>query len=240
MLNMMKMIIIIFSWYFLIPSAIAQEVHMEPRYNIFKDFIVKPDATHPNYHPFMAGGKREAVIFSVQEEDILKVAFYSTRVNMLFARFDVYNPSRKSFVGVPARCISNGNFYGIEFADGTVLWPYLPPDAQNIGSSSWTYEMRWRRVYKNYYYVIVNRGADTTCFEYLVTEKNGLDISTRLGDSSINANKRDYNAVWLGEKVKVDAGIFVEGKDDPTFILTPVDEKDLPPDFPKGLVRWLP
>ncbi|SHN71542.1 hypothetical protein [Desulfovibrio litoralis] len=203
------------------------------------------DMALPNIHPRIEVPKDDSIMISVQEDDILKVAFF----NGAPSRFDVHNPTRRNFTGMPARFISlesdtgrvndDGVSRGVMFADGTILKAYLPPDAKPIGSSEWPYEMRWRRVYKNYYHVTRYRGADTVVSEALMTEENGRDLTEALGESSATHKVAKNFAAGSGDRVNIYQGFSKKTQHD-FLTLIYVYEKDIPPNFPKGLVRWIP
>lgn len=79
-----------------------------------------PDYNNKNIHPLLSGGNHGYIAVTVQENDILKVAFYEEN-NLKERRILIYthNPSSRSFSGIPARYISDGKRMGILFADGT-------------------------------------------------------------------------------------------------------------------------
>lgn len=227
--------------FFLGYPQLANGVAMNSKYYIFSHYNEQPSSMVNNIHPFLKGGSQNFIALTHQEEDMLKVAFYYD-ASLIYRSILMYthNPSQKNFTGIPARYISNAKGGGIMFADGTVLYSYLPLDARPLGTSEWMYEMRWRRVYKNYYLVTVFRGSGEATKENLMTERDGKDLTPILGDSSVD---RDLEPI--GGSISADMILEYrtqEGKETKyiTFHLIPVYEKDLPPDFPPGLVRWIP
>lgn len=215
---------------------------MPPKYHIFRTWpqtTIKPGET-PYSHPLLKGGRGYVVVFSVQEEDMLKVAFYynddDTACSTLLY---ISNPERRSFAGMAADATydtEHGKEFGVRFEDGTTLYAPLPPsDACPSGTREWMYEMRWRRVYGNYYLITVFRGMGKAVREELMTERDNKDLRPLLGDSSAEEHPKIWGAITTNKLVYIDP----QG-DHIRYRLVPVEEKDLPPDFPKGLVRWLP
>lgn len=116
---------------------------MAPKYHIFKTWphtTIKPGET-PYSHPLLKGGRGYVVVFSVQEEDMLKVAFYynddDTACSTLLY---ISNPERRSFAGMAADATydtGRGKDYGVRFEDGTTLYAPqrlpmpTPPDHRN-------------------------------------------------------------------------------------------------------------
>lgn len=215
---------------------------MPPKYHIFRTWpqtTIKPGET-PYSHPLLKGGRGYVVVFSVQEEDMLKVAFYynddDTACSTLLY---ISNPERRSFAGMAADATydtDHGKEFGVRFEDGTTLYAPLPPsDACPSGTREWMYEMRWRRVYGNYYLITVFRGMGKAVREELMTERDNKDLRPLLGDSSAEEHPKIWGAITTNKLVYIDPqGNHIR------YRLVPVEEKDLPPDFPKGLVRWLP
>ena len=211
-------------------------------YTIFKEGYFH--MTTQYFHPQLDAIDSDIFIVTVQEGEYLKAVTYSYRKEK-----DVYykfmgpcyllNPQKKDFSKMPVRYVhGEGCFL---FADGTRLYPELPSDTQTIGTSELRYNVRWRRVYKNYYLVTLFRGEGESVQEDLMTAKDGTDLTPILGESSKEKDFKGYNAVlitdepFLGKREKKRGGVRH------TLIpLIVVEEKDLPPDFPKGLVRWIP
>ena len=215
---------------------------MNAKYLIFKRWpntTIKPGET-PYSHPLLKDGRGYVVVFSVQEEDMLKVAFYynddeTSRNTLLY----ISNPERRSFAGMAADATydaGRGKTYGVRFEDGTSLYAPLPPsDAYPSGTREWMYQMRWRRVYGNYYLITVFRGMGKAVREELMTERDNKDLRPMLGDSSAEEHPKIWGAITTNKLVYIDPqGNHIR------YELVTVEEKDLPPDFPKGLVRWLP
>ena len=224
----------------LLPTTLCSASATMTSYHIFKfssPSPLKPIA--PYAHPLLKDGRGDVVVLSVQEEDMLKVAFYrnedySTRSTLLY----ISNPERRSFAGMAADATyddERGN-YGVRFEDGTTLYAPLPPsDAYPSGTQEWMYEMRWRRVYGNYYLITVFRGTGEAVREELMTERDNKDLRPMLGDSSAEEHPRFGGAITCNILDYID-----EQGNRTSYELVTVEEKDLPPDFPKGLVRWLP
>ncbi|MDM8214725.1 hypothetical protein QUW15_00880 [Desulfovibrio piger] len=215
---------------------------MNAKYHIFKRWpntAIKP-GDPPYSHPLLKDGRGYVVVFSVQEEDILKVAFYynddeTSRNTLLY----ISNPERRSFAGMAADATYDAGRdkdYGVRFEDGTTLYAPLPPsDVYPSGTREWMYQMRWRRVYGNYYLITVFRSMGNAVQEELMTERDNKDLRPILGDSSAEEHPRFGGAIICNSLDYIDE----QGKRI-SYELVPVEEKDLPPDFPKGLVRWLP
>ena len=215
---------------------------MDDIYTIFKrgKFQMAPQY----FHPQLDAIDSDIFIATVQEGEYLKAVTYSYRKEK-----DVYykfmgpcyllNPQKKDFSKMPVRYVhGEGCFL---FADGTRLYPELPSDTQTIGTSELRYNVRWRRVYKNYYLISLFRGEGETVQEDLMTAKDGTDLTPILGESSKDhVHRKYYGSVGSIEKY-INTYINVDGKEQYLeSCLIVVEEKDLPPDFPKGLVRWIP
>ena len=215
---------------------------MPTRYHIFKRWphtTIKPGET-PFSHPLLKGGRGYVVVFSVQEEDMLKVAFYYNEDDTACSTLlYISNPERRNFAGMAADKTydtGRGKTYGVRFEDGTTLYaPQPPSDAYPSGTREWMYEMRWRRVYGNYYLITVFRGMGNAVREELMTERDNKDLRPILGDSSAEKHPEFGGAITCNILNYID-----EQGNRVSYELVPVEEKDLPPDFPKGLVRWIP
>lgn len=214
---------------------------MTIQYRIFGFHNKNPQVSLDEIHPLLAGGQHGYIALTSQEGNILKVAFYYDESLKSCARlFYIPNPSHRDFTGIPARYVTDSQGRGIMFADGTVLYSSFPSDARPMGTSEWMYEMRWRRVYQNYYIITVFRGTGAAIKENLMTEKDGKDLTPVLGDSSVDRDLED-----MGGSISADMVLECPVKEDGQikyirYNLIPVYEKDLPPDFPEGVVRWLP
>lgn len=230
----------ILTLFFYIPCLAS--ITISSQFHIFKHFVDKPDINNKYIYPLFKGGKYDYIALIAQEENILKIAFYKNdsltyRCSLLY----IYNPSLRNFKGMSARYIvDNTGRSGILFEDGTALYSSLPSDAYPMGTSEWMYEMRWRRVYKNYYLITVFRGSGEALKEELMTERDGKDLTLALGDSSADPNRKEING-----SISADICIYYKVQDGNEIIykdlnLVPVEEKDLPSDFPKGLVCWIP
>lgn len=227
----------------LLPTALCSaSATMPARYHIFKTWphtTIKPGET-PYSHPLLKGGRGYVVVFSVQEEDMLKVAFYYNEDDTACSTLlYISNPERRSFAGMAADATydtGRGKDYGVRFEDGTTLYAPLPPsDVYPSGTREWMYEMRWRRVYGNYYLITVFRGMGQAVREELMTERDNKDLRPLLGNSSAEKHPEFGGAITCNILDYID-----EQGNRVSYELVPVEEKDLPPDFPKGLVRWLP
>ena len=215
---------------------------MNAKYHIFKTWAhhttIKPGET-PYSHPLLKEG-RGYVVLSVQEEDMLKVAFYYSEDRpTLSTLLYISNPERRSFAGMAADKAydaGRGKTYGVRFEDGTTLYAPLPPsDVYPSGTREWMYQMRWRRVYGNYYLITVFRSMGKAVREELMTVRDNKDLRPILGDSSAEEHPQFGGAITCNILDYIDE----QGKRI-SYELVTVEEKDLPPDFPKGLVRWLP
>lgn len=119
--------------------------------------------------------------------------------------------------------------------------PPLPPDAHKLGTPELWYEVRWRRVYGNYYLITLFRGDGESVGEKLMTERDGKDLTPVFGESSKERNLKGYGGSMGGRKKCITKRERVNGEEQYiVYTLISVREKDLPPDFPRGLVRWIP
>ena len=215
---------------------------MDDVYTIFKwgEFQMAPQY----FHPQLDAIDPDIFIVTAQEGEYLKAVVYSyDKEDDTYWKFKgpyyLPNPQKKDFSGMPVRYVRDESCF--LFADGTRLYPEWLSDTHMIGSSEKWYNLRWRRVYKNYYVITIFRGERHAIREYLMTAKDGTDLTPILGESSKEKDFKGYNAVlitdepFLGKREKKRGGVRH------TLIpLIVVEEKDLPPDFPKGLVRWIP
>ena len=215
---------------------------MDDVYTIFKEgqFHMTPQY----FHPQLDAIDPDIFIVTAQEGEYLKAVTYrydKERGTYSFFTGVYYlsNPQKKDFSKMPVRYVrGEGCFL---FADGTRLYPELPSDTHTIGTSELRYNVRWRRVYKNYYLVTLFRGEGESVQEDLMTAKDGTDLTPILGESSKDhVHRKYYGSVGSIEKY-INTYINVDGKEQYLeSCLIVVEEKDLPPDFPKGLVRWIP
>ena len=215
---------------------------MDDVYTIFKrgEFQMAPQY----FHPQLDAIDPDIFIVTAQEGEYLKAVTYSYRKEK-----DVYykfmgpyylpNPQKKDFSKMPVRYVrGEGCFL---FADGTRLYPELPSDTHRIGSSEKWYNLRWRRVHKNYYLITLFRGEKEAVREDLMTAKDGTDLTPILGESSKEKDLKGYSAMLSTHEPYIRKLEKAEGEERYLKIrLSIVEEKDLPPDFPKGLVRWIP
>ena len=253
-----------FSLILLLTGPCAAETAQGAKYYLFREsrvplealipYIHSTDPSAPYVHPMLKGGEYKNVLMSVQQGDKLKVgaiSIYSltdpegVEISDI-AYFD--NPERRSFTGMEA----DGGFMPqcVRFEDGTTLSaPTDPPaDAYYAGQQNMKggrYVLRWRRVFGNYYLVAVYGKKNGRIYEeYLMTEKDGRDLSPLLGESSAEPHPK-FRAgfhkpfLGLGERYRYLEYTDPHGKR-VHFKTKEVEEHELPPDFPKGLVRWLP
>ena len=215
---------------------------MDDVYTIFKwgEFQMAPQY----FHPQLDAIDPEIFVVTAREGEYLKAVTYRhNKKTDTYSFFNgVYylpNPQKKDFSKMPVRYIRDDDSF--LFADGTRLYPELPSDTQTIGTSELWYNVRWRRVYKNYYLISLFRGEGEAVQEDLMTAKDGTDLTPILGESSKDhVHRKYYGSVGSIEKY-INTYINVDGKEQYLeSCLIVVEEKDLPPDFPKGLVRWVP
>ena len=215
---------------------------MNDGYTIFNEgyFHMAPQY----FHPQLDAIDPDIFIVTAQEGEYLKAVTYRYHKDediywKFMGPYYLPNPQKKDFSKMPVRYVrGEGCFL---FADGTRLYPELPSDTHRIGSSEKWYNVRWRRVYKNYYLITLFRGEGEAVREYLMTAKDGTDLTPIFGESSKEKDLKGYSAMlsthepFLGKREKDN------GEERYLKIrLSIVEEKDLPPDFPKGLVRWIP
>ena len=215
---------------------------MDDVYTIFteREFHIP----HHYFHPQLDAIDPEFFIATVQEGEYLKAVVYrysneTDAYSYFTGVYYLHNPQKKDFSKMPVRYVrGEGCFL---FADGTRLYPKRPSDTHTIGTSEKWYNVRWRRVHKNYYLVTLFRGGGGTVQEDLMTAKDGTDLTPILGESSKDhVHRKYYGSVGSIEKY-INTYINVDGKEQYLeSCLIVVEEKDLPPDFPKGLVRWIP
>ena len=230
------------------PPATTDAVRPQPdkvnhQYTVF-DRIVNNHVDSRYFHPQLDEEFSEFFVVTAQEEDYLKAAVYTyfkkSNVYSTIPRiYYFYNPQNRDFSGMPVRFTLSGECF--QFADGTRLCrPPLPPDVHKIGSPELWYEVRWRRVYGNYYLITLFRGEGRAVEEVLMTERDGKDLTPVLGESSKERDLKGYGGSMVGDKC-IEKYERVNGELQRTvYNLVPVREKDLPPDFPRGLVRWIP
>ena len=215
---------------------------MDDVYTIFKwgEFQMAPQY----FHPQLDAIDPEIFVVTAQEGEYLKaVTYWHNKKTDTYSFFNgVYylpNPQKKDFSGMPVRYIRDDDSF--LFADGTRLYPKRPSDTHKIGSSEKRYNVRWRRVYKNYYMVTLFRSQGNAIRECLITAKDGTDLTPILGESSKEKNFKDYNLMLFTSEPYIRRIGKAEGEEGYLWLtLSIVEEKDLPPDFPKGLVRWIP
>ena len=219
------------------PPAVVNNI-----YTIFDTGILYTDSQY--FHPQLDQASPEFFIVTNQEEDYLKAAVYTyhkekERYIHTHGTYYLYNPQKIDFSGMSVRFIHSGACF--LFADGTKLCPRLPPDVHKIGSPELWYEVRWRRVYGNYYLITLFRGEGRAVDEVLMTERDGKDLTPVLGESSKAQDLRGYGGSMGGGEKRITKRERVNGEEQYiVYTLISVREKDLPPDFHRGLVRWIP
>ena len=202
---------------------------------LFNTKLQNPDLALPRIHPLRPERpgdpflSSDVILLSVQEGNILRVAMYYPEMDELEQQIDYWNGSGIDVTGLPAALLRDEGDSAI-FGDNLILKPYVRPHAF-LGSEEWPYGIWWQRVHGNYYRVIVYRRW-IICSEYLMTEKDGQDVTWFLGEGFDTPGWKPFSGYWGGNVTLYPAqGIYT---------LVPVMEKDLPPDFPEGLVRWIP
>ena len=253
-----------FSLILLLTSPCAAEPSQEAKYYLFRDswvplealipYIHSTDPSAPCVHPMLKGGEYANVVMSVPQGDKLKIAtisIYSLTDPQGISVSNISyldNPERRSFTGMEAD--GKAAPHRVRFEDGTTLHaPDDPPaDTYYAGQQNMKggrYVLRWRRVYGNYYLVTEYGERNGRIYaEYLMTEKDGRDLRPLLGDSSAEPHPKFREGVHkpflgLGEAYSYLEYTDLHGKS-VRFKVRYVEEHELPPDFPKGLVRWLP
>ena len=186
---------------------------MDDVYTIFKwgEFQMAPQY----FHPQLDAIDPDIFIVTAQEGEYLKAVVYSyDKEDDTYWKFKgpyyLPNPQKKDFSGMPVRYVRDESCF--LFADGTRLYPEWLSDTHMIGSSEKWYNLRWRRVYKNYYMITIFRGERHAIREYLMTAKDGTDLTPILGESSKEKDFKGYNAVlttdepFLGKREKKRGG----------------------------------
>ena len=215
---------------------------MDDVYTIFteREFHIP----HHYFHPQLDAIDPEFFIATVQEGEYLKAVVYrysneTDAYSYFTGVYYLHNPQKKDFSKMPVRYVRGESCF--LFADGTRLYAKRPSDTHKIGSSEKSYNVRWRRVYKNYYMVTLFRSRGNAIQESLMTAKDGTDLTPILGESSKEKNFKDYNLMLFTSEPYIRRIGKAEGEEGYLWLtLSIVEEKDLPPDFPKGLVRWIP
>ena len=211
-------------------------------YTIFKEgyFHMAPQY----FHPQLDAIDPDIFIVTAQEGEYLKAVTYRYHKEedtywKFMGPYYLPNPQKKDFSGMPVRYVRGESCF--LFADGTRLYPEWLSDTHMIGSSEKWYNLRWRRVYKNYYMITIFRGERHAIREYLMTAKDGTDLTPILGESSKEKDFKSYNLMLFTSEPYIRRLGKAEGEEGYLWLtLSIVEEKDLPPDFPKGLVRWIP
>ena len=252
-----------FALILLLTSPCAAEPAQGTTYYLFREsrvplealipYIHSTDPSAPYVHPMLKGGEYKNVLMSVQQGDKLKVgaiSIYSlTNPEGVVIRDIAYfdNPQRRNFTGMEA----DGGLMpcAIRFEDGTTLSDPrdTPADAYYAGQQNMKggrYVLQWRRVYGNYYFVTFSGEHGPIYEEYLMTEKDGRDLRPLLGDSSAQPHPKfraGFHEPFLGLGEGYSYLAYTDRHGGRVRFKTRwVEEHELPPDFPKGLVRWLP
>ncbi len=225
-----------------------------PKYHIIDKTTTSMELLAPYLHPLLKQkeGNERLLVLSVPEEDILKVAFCANSGTGKIRPQQILcfsNPDRRSFAGMAAAAM-NGDRFGVRFEDGTILYASdAPPadayDAGEVSMKGRAYLIRWRRVYGNYYFVTKFTRHGWIDAEFLMTEENGKDLSPLLGDSSAEPHPEfTMTPTWGLFGLTRRRSQYLEYTDRNgkriRYTIKKLQEKDLPPDFPKGLVRRIP
>ncbi|CAK7022892.1 MAG: hypothetical protein DELT_02485 [Desulfovibrio sp.] len=194
-----------------------------------------PDLRSPYIHPPLKDAANSNVIVSVQENDLLRVAVYGDWFRMHMRHFR--NDTDKDFTGIPA------GYKRVPGSDNKIFFgdmPFTPQvlASKPIGTSEWPNNMLWRHVWKNYYFVTIYR-YDSVIVEDLFVDRDGKDLLPVMGESNEKPGERPFTASWMGGKVAV-TPVVLKGEELQIYYLQSVRERDLPPDFPEGLVKWVP
>ena len=222
-----------------IPPTFAAEEAAMPII-LFRKEPQNPDRSLPNIHPPLPDAHHNDYrVVSVQEGDRVRVALYDkdfSRRRILLLQ----NPTGQNITGLPAgkpkdwdRSKYTENH--IRFGDDIMLEPFVEP-SKRIGNKEWPNDLWWRRVHGNYYHVGLYRGKGIL-WEGIFTDRDGQGCSMYLGESFEKPGTVIFSAVYLGTTIEL------EPKNWPASAgirLIEVQEKDLPVDFPKDLVRWIP
>ena len=237
-------------------------INLNSRFSLekFASYLRAGDPSAPRIH---STGLHSFIVMTVQEGDILKAALFPPECiadkegpfvsKILYLK----NPERRSFAGMEAESPTADPDHVI-FEDGTELRafpsdPYPPADAYFTGEvdeyshgrkviNGRRFHLQWRRVYENYYFV-AKYSQEVVLAEYLITEENGKDLRPLLGESSAEPHP-DFTTCRKSIASDADLAPYFDATDHDgkriRYKIKVVQEKDLPPDFPKGLVRWLP
>ena len=227
-------------------TAVAEEATMP--ITLFRYYTLTPDETLPNIHPLLPETRVDDIIISVQEKaGLLRVAAYAKAPTIWQRgdRLNFINNTGKDLTGLPAGFPlhpKEGEELNLQIGEYN-LKPTIPP-VQKAGSKEWRTYFRWQHVHDGYYYVIMYRGlykgGASVIYEELVRERDGNDVKPFLGESLENPGPIGFNPVFGGEKITIYPSLGTS-VNYPIMYLTPVyEEKDLPENFPKNLVRWIP
>lgn len=210
-----------------------------------KSGIPYSDPTLPYIHPYVDDEEqtqRPAIFVTVRQGSTIRLAAYSKTTGRRIHRMDYMNESGRDLTGLPAWFPHHdpGETGAICFGNGIRILPQMPK-ATFIGSPEWPNDMTWRHVHGNYYIVTIYRRTNIV-FEHLVTDKGGRDLKPVLGLSSEQPGEIPFSGAWLGEDVTVIPNVSALKKDEEVYFynLIIVNEEDLPEDFPKNLVKWIP
>ena len=205
-------------------------------------------------HPLLATENEEEKqwdnfrVMSAREGDILKVVVREIKEpGKSFPHpwdfWHIYDPEGRDFAGMAARYFTGGTCGGLDgviFEDGSVFCSHKPPPgAIRIGSPARYNEMRWRRFWKDYYLVAVYRGEAGVIDEWLMREKDGKNIGMILGESNLQDTDNTFEIYgsWGPQGIDIGARGISE-----RYRLVPVtleEMENLPPDFPRHLLRGL-
>jgi hypothetical protein len=207
---------------------------------LFRKEPKNPDLSLPNIHPPILDTRNNRRVVSVQEGNLVRVALYDGDFHRIVYIYTLLNPTGSPLTGLPAgqpKYAPEDNPFGVRFGNDIMLKPYVMP-SKLIGSREWPNHLWWQRVYGNYYFVRLYRGEDII-WEGLFTEESGQDLRSILGESFENPSTERFNGAFAGSSIDI-YGHLGRDKKFQNMRLIQVKEQDLPEDFPKDLVRWIP
>ena len=227
----------------MIPPTLAAEEATMPII-LFRREAKHPDLSLPNIHPQIPDDRNHYYHFvSVQEGDRVRVALYSITSGRLSKIHLLQNPTGQDLTGLPAgqpkqRDRSKYSEDCIRFGNDIMLEPFVEP-SKKFGTTEWPSRFWWRRVHGNYYHVRFYSGKDIH-WEALVTDRDGKDCSIYLGESFEKPGALEFEGFFRGQQAELVPPRATWPTKNPVIYLIEVQAKDLPEDFPKDLVRWIP
>ena len=230
-----------------IPPTFAAEEAAMPII-LFRKEPQNPDRSLPNIHPPIPDATNSLRIVSVQEGDRVRVALYNKDFTSLHTIRLLQNPTGQDLTGLPAgepkhRDRSKYTENCIRFGNDITREPFVEP-SKKFGTSEWPHDLWWQRVHGNYYHVRLYSGHKGTAasiqWEGIFTDRTGQDCSIYLGESFEKPGAEDFVGGFAGGSIYLDPPQSTWPTKNPIIYLIEVQEKDLPADFPKDLVRWIP